>query len=59
MGSRYFSKRVPERTYVRRARTRPKTFKTEEKAKQYAEKKKISDFKITMLSTHKFRVDKK
>ena len=58
MGSRYFSKRVPERTAVRRARTRPKTFKTEEKAKAYAKIKDISDYKITKLSTHKFRVDK-
>ena len=59
MGSRYFSKRIPERTAVRRPRARPKTFKTEEKAKAYAEKKKISDFKITKLNNHKYRVDKK
>ena len=59
MGSTYFHKRIPTRTAVRRPRNRPKTFKTQEKAKEYAEKKKISNYVITELSKHKFRVDKK
>ena len=57
MGSRYFSKRIPDRTAVRTERSRPKTFKTEEAAKLYAEKNKISKFVITKLKT-KFRIDK-
>jgi len=59
MGSEYFKKRVPTRTHVRRPISRPKTFKTEEKAKEYAAKNKITDFVITRLSDHKFRIDKK
>jgi len=59
MGSTYFSKRVPQREQDRRRpRIRPKTFRTEEKAKVYAEKNKISKYKITRLSGHKFRIDK-
>ena|GEM_PF-5627680 len=59
MGSTYFKKRVPTRTAVRRKVHRPKTFKTEERAKEYAAKNNISDFVITRLSDHKFRIDKK
>ena len=59
MGSQYFKKRVPTRTAVRRPLNRPKTFSTEERAKEYAAKNKISDFIITKLSDHKFRIDKK
>ncbi|MBW2986818.1 hypothetical protein KY333_05605 [Candidatus Woesearchaeota archaeon] len=59
MGSSYFKKRVPTRTAVRRPISRPKTFSTEERAKEYAAKNKISDFVITRLSDHKFRIDKK
>jgi len=59
MGSSYFKKRVPTRTHVRRKVNRPKTFKTEERAKEYAAKNKITDFVITKLSDHKFRIDKK
>ena len=58
MGSRYFSKRVPARNPGRRERSRPKTFKTEERAKEYAAKQKISKYKITKLSKNKFRIDK-
>jgi len=59
MGSEYFKKRVPTRTAVRRKVYRPKTFKTEERAKAYAAENKISNFVITRLSDHKFRIDKK
>ena len=59
MGSSYFKKRVPTRTAVRRPLNRPKTFSTEERSKEYAAKNKISDFIITKLSDHKFRIDKK
>ena len=46
------------RTKVRRPRARPKTFKTEEAAKEYAKKNKIAKFTIKKLSATKFRVDK-
>ena len=59
MGSTYFTKRIPTRTAVRRKVNRPKTFKTEESAKAYATENKISNFVITKLSNHKFRIDKK
>ncbi len=59
MGSTFYSKRLPNRkNSKRRARQRPKTFKTEEKAKEYAEKNNISDYNITRLSDHKYRIDK-
>ena len=57
MGSRFFSKRVPQRTKVRRPRARPKTFKTEDAANAYAKENKISKFTITKLSEAKFRID--
>lgn len=57
MGSRFFSKRVPDRTHVRRPRARPKTFKTEDSAKAYAKENKIAKFTITKLSETKFRID--
>ena len=49
MGSVYFSKRIPERTAVRRVRARPKTFKTEESAKTYAEKHGIKNYELENL----------
>lgn len=58
MGSTLFSKRLPMREQGRRPRSRPKTFKTEEKAVEYAKANKISNYKITKLSDHKFRIDK-
>ena len=51
MGSIYYSKRIPERTAVRRARARPKTFKTEEAAKAWAEKQGIKEYKIVNLKS--------
>jgi hypothetical protein len=51
MGSTYFSKRIPERTPVRRERARPKTFKTEEAAKAWAEKQGLKDYKIVNLKS--------
>ena len=57
MSSRYFSKRIPERTAVRRKRNRPKTFKTKEKAEHYAKEKNIPKYKITQMNKNKFRVD--
>jgi hypothetical protein len=58
MGSTQYSKRVPERTYVRRVRKRPKTFKTEEAAKAYAEKKGIKDYNIVNLKSKESKVKK-
>ena len=49
MGSTQYSKRVPERTHVRRERKRLKTFKTEEAAKAWAEKKGLKDYKLINL----------
>ena len=59
MASRLYTIRQPKRDNktIRRPRSRPKTFKTEEAAKAYAEKMKIKDFKITKLKK-KFRIDK-
>ena len=59
MGSRLYTIREPRRakSMARRPRTRPKTFKTEQAAKTYAEKMKIIKYKITKLK-NKFRIDK-
>ena len=46
MSSHYFSKRVPERTKVRNKANRPKTFKTEESAKAWAEKQGIKKYSL-------------
>ena len=51
MGSTYYSKRIPERTAIRRPRARPKTFKTEESAKAWAEKQGLKDYKIVNLKS--------
>ncbi|MBD3355330.1 hypothetical protein GF361_05080 [Candidatus Woesearchaeota archaeon] len=51
MGSTYFSKRIPERTFKRRPRKRPKTFKTEEAAKRWAEKKGIKDYQLVNIKS--------
>ncbi|MBR9692172.1 hypothetical protein GOV06_05305 [Candidatus Woesearchaeota archaeon] len=58
MGSIYFSKRIPTRTAVRRERARPKTFKTEEAAKVYAEKKGIKDYKLVNLKSPESKIKK-
>lgn len=53
MGSILFSKRYkPE--FGRNRKKRPKSFKTEEKAKEYAKKQGIKDFKIKQLSESKY-----
>jgi hypothetical protein len=57
MGSTFYSRRLLRRSYVRPGRDRPKTFKTADKAKEYAVTNKISKYKITKLSDHKFRID--
>jgi len=51
MASRYFSKRIPDRTAVRTKRSRPKTFKTEESAKAFAEKQGIKDYQLVNLKS--------
>ena len=50
MGSTYFCKRAvrPKR---KRARTRPKTFKTEASANAYAKKQGIKKFKLVNLKS--------
>lgn len=58
MGSRYYSKRIPERTAVRRPRSRPKTFKTEEAAKAYAEKKELKNYKLVNLKSAESNIKK-
>ena len=59
MSNRLYSNREPKRQNktIRRPRTRPKTYKTEAKAKEAAEKLGLKDYKITKLKT-KFRIDK-
>ena len=59
MSNRLFTNREPKRHLraIRRPRVRPKTYKTEEKAKEAAEKLGLKDYKITKLKT-KFRIDK-
>lgn len=49
MASRYFSKRIPDRTAVRTERHRPKTFKTEASAKAFAEKQGIKEYTLVNL----------
>lgn len=56
MGSILYSKRHKPRIGRGRA-TRPKTFKTEDAAKNYAKENKIEGAKITKLQETKFRVD--
>jgi len=61
MGSIYYSKRIPTRTKVRVERSRAKTFKSEESAKSWAEKKGLKDYKLVNLkspegNTKKIRV---
>ena len=51
MGSIYYSKRIPTRTAKRRKRDRAKTFKTEESAKEWAEKKGLKDYKLVNLKS--------
>lgn len=46
MSSRLYSKRLLRKAGPRGERKRPKTFKTEEKAKTYAELKGIKSYKI-------------
>ena len=58
MGSTQYSKRVPERTHKRRLRARPKTFKTEEAAKAYAEKKGLKDYKLVNLRSPESKTKK-
>ena len=55
MGSVLYSKRH-DPSSGRNRKTRPKTFKTEEKAKEFAEKNKIKDYRIEKLNDYKFRV---
>jgi len=53
MGSRFYSKRLKFRTdkrvNVRRARTRPKSFKTEDAAKKWADENKIKAYDLKNL----------
>ena len=58
MGSVYFSKRIPERTKVRRPRTRPKTFNTEEAAKAWAEKQGIKNYKLKNIKSPESKTKK-
>ena len=58
MGSVYFWKRIPERTAVRRERARPRTFKTEEAAKAWAEKQKIKNYKLENIKSSESKIKK-
>jgi hypothetical protein len=61
MGSTYFSKRIPTRTYVRVRSPRPRTFKSEEAAKKWADAQGIKKYELVNLrnsesQTKKIRV---
>lgn len=62
MSSRYYSKRLKDKAKKdakrRRPRSRPKSFKTEEAAKKYAESKKMKDYKLKKLSAQKIIIIK-
>ena len=58
MGSTYFSKRIPERTAVRRPSKRTKTFKTEEAAKAWAEKKGIKNYELVNIKSAESKIKK-
>jgi hypothetical protein len=58
MGSTYFSKRIPQRTAVRRQRDRVKTFKTEEAAKAWAEKQGIKGYKLVNIKSPESKTKK-
>lgn len=51
----YQGKKHPQS--LRRERHRPKTFKTEDKAKEYAAKQGMKNFEVVRLQKDKFRVD--
>lgn len=59
MSNRLYTIREPKRKNktIRRPRTRPKTYKTEEKALEAAKKLDLKKYKITKLKK-KFRIDK-
>ena len=58
MGSVFYSKRLPTKRRVRRERSRPKTFKTEEAAKAWAEKNKIKDYKLVNIKSKEAKTKK-
>ncbi len=55
MGSTFYSKRYTART-DRGRKKRPKTFKTEEQAKKFAQEQGLKEYKIEMLKEKKYRV---
>lgn len=61
MSSRLYSNRLMRRKhkprYGRWRAKRPKTFKTEEKAKEHAKKLGLKKFEIQKLSKEKYRVN--
>lgn len=56
MGSTLYSNRYNPK-FGRNRKVRPKTFKSEEAAKKYAEEAKISDYTVEQLSATKFRIN--
>ena len=58
MGSTQFSKRIPQRTYIRRKSNRPKSFKTEEAAKVWADKKGIKKYELENMKSPESRSKK-
>lgn len=55
MGSTFYHKRY-QPPIGRNRKRRPKSFKTEEQARKYAEELGVEDYKIEMLQERKFRV---
>ena len=58
MGSTYFNKRIPQRTATRRPRKRSKSFDSEEKAKAWAEKQGLKDYKVVNLRSSEAKTKK-
>lgn len=55
MGSVFYSKRYNWET-SRNRKKRPKTFKTEDKAKDYAKEMGLKDFTVEKVNENKFRI---
>ncbi len=62
MSNRYYSKRLKDiekkKAKVRRARSRPKSFKTEEAAKKWAESNKVTGYTLKNLKSPENNVKK-
>ena len=56
MSTHYYSKRIPQRTAVRRPRSRPRTFNTQAAAQAHAENCGIKNAVITSAKKDRFMI---